>query len=134
MFAKLVELKDTLNDEFTIRSTDFDTTLPPIDDDNDDDYALAMPYDDDYTLFDAILEATKDDATRDMVFVLCLAHIVQLVLRDILGSVRIDPKNDDIIKNFEEADALLESGLPHVLVKVSRLRPRCVVVYVVVCY
>ena len=76
MFAKLVELKDTLNDEFTTRSTDFDTTLPPIDDDNDDDYALAMPYDDDYTLFDAILEATKDDATRDMVFVPCLAYII----------------------------------------------------------
>ena len=64
----------------------------------------------------------EDGSDDDTLFVPCLAHIIQLALKDILGSLRIEPSNDDLIKIWDEDNARSEvprvNGLPLTLFKV----------------
>ena len=59
---------------------------------------------------------------EDMQHIPCLAHVLQLALKALLGHVRIKPTNDDLQKVWnEDEDAYLDKykGLPLTLAKVS---------------
>lgn len=74
-----------------------------------------------------------DDAFRSNCFldsriqhIPCLAHIIQLVLKALLGSIRVKPTNETFIRNWEEDQQMHElhelkraHGIPFVLAKVS---------------
>jgi hypothetical protein len=62
----------------------------------------------------------------------CLAHVLQLILKDMLGSLRICPKNEIFEKNWHEDQELSDiekmekdynRGIPWTLAKVSRASP-----------
>ena len=61
-------------------------------------------------------------------FIPCLSHVLQLALGDMLSMIKIDPKNDKIITNWNDVMIHSEAtGIPLTLHKVTA--PMCPCTY-----
>jgi hypothetical protein len=75
------------------------------------------------SIIDSALDKELDNLVNSHVHIPCLAHVLQLSAKALLSYLKVDAKNNEVEKTWDEKTdgKFTEQGIPHALEKVSEI-------------